>query len=297
MVFKIMPIQKTPLVSVIMNCLNGEQYLREAIDSVYAQTYDNWEIIFWDNASYDGTKKIAKSYDSKLKYFKSEVTSILGAARVLAVEKAKGEYFAFLDCDDIWYKEKLDKQMNIFLDDKENVGLVYGGSEVLYENKNKNEKVMNRGYLLEGEIFPNLIRENCIVFSSAIVKREVFYASGGFPINIKHSTDYWLFLNIASKYRIRAVQEICCTYRYHSENLSSKNRILAAKEAIKIVSMHLPGKAAEEGLKYHYDNLAIAYAKEWLLIESLTHLFKHGGLLRILLKVINKITRMLRVKS
>ena len=106
-----MPIQKTPLVSVIMNCLNGEQYLREAIDSVYAQTYDNWEIIFWDNASYDGTKKIAKSYDSKLKYFKSEVTSILGAARVLAVEKAKGEYFAFLDCDDIWYKEKLDKQM------------------------------------------------------------------------------------------------------------------------------------------------------------------------------------------
>ena len=61
--------------------------------------------------------------------------------------------------------------------------------------------------------------------------------------------------------------------------------------------MHLPGKAAEEGLKYHYDNLAIAYAKEWFFIESLTHLFKHGGLLRILLKAINKITRMLRVKS
>ena len=86
-----------PLVSVIMNCLNCEQYLRDAIDSVYAQTYDNWEIIFWDNGSCDKSGEIAKSYDSKLKYFKTEETSILGTARVLAVEQANGEYFAFLD--------------------------------------------------------------------------------------------------------------------------------------------------------------------------------------------------------
>ena len=242
-----MSLQKKPLVSVIMNCLNCEQYLREAIDSVYAQTYDNWEIIFWDNGSLDRSEEIAKSYDSKLKYFKSEVTSILGAARVLAVEQAKGEYFAFLDCDDMWFKDKLNKQMKIFFEDGENLGLVYGKCEVLYENSK--EIVINRETLPEGIVYGDLAKENFIPFVSAVVKSEVFHTSGGFPISIKHSTDYWLFLKIAKNYRVRAIQEVCCTYRYHSNNLSSKNRVLAAKEAIQIVSMFLPGMAANRGLK------------------------------------------------
>ena len=64
-----------PLVSIIMNCFNGERYLREAIDSIYAQTYSNWEVIFWDNASIDSSYKIASSYDSKIKLFKSRFIS------------------------------------------------------------------------------------------------------------------------------------------------------------------------------------------------------------------------------
>ena len=58
-----------PKVSVIMNCFNGERFLREAIDSIYSQTFTDWEIIFWDNASTDKSASIAKSYDKKLKYF------------------------------------------------------------------------------------------------------------------------------------------------------------------------------------------------------------------------------------
>ncbi len=67
-----------PKVSVIMNCFNSEKYLREAIDSVYAQTYKDWEIIFWDNASTDHSKEIAKSYDNKLKYSRGKETVPLG---------------------------------------------------------------------------------------------------------------------------------------------------------------------------------------------------------------------------
>ena len=115
-----------PLVSVIMNCLNCEQYLNEAIDSVYAQTYENWEIIFWDNDSCDNSKNIAKSYDSRLKYFSSDETCILGKARTMAVQEARGEYLAFLDCDDIWFKDKLKNQMRFFFEGEENLGLVYG---------------------------------------------------------------------------------------------------------------------------------------------------------------------------
>ena len=102
---------KQPLVSIIMNCFNGEQYIKEAINSVYAQTYSNWEIIFWDNASSDNSNEIAASYDAKIKLFKSEETASLGEARSRAIKNANGDWLAFLDVDDIWLPKKLEYQM------------------------------------------------------------------------------------------------------------------------------------------------------------------------------------------
>ena len=82
-----------PLVSVIMNCLNSEKYLREAIDSVYAQSYRNWEIVFWDNASNDSSAEIAWSYrDGRLRYFRGETTVPLGHARNLALKHLFGQF-------------------------------------------------------------------------------------------------------------------------------------------------------------------------------------------------------------
>ena len=100
-----------PKVSVIMNCFNGEKYLRESLDSIFCQTYEDWEIIFWDNASTDGTQQIATSYDSRLKYFRAEVNTPLGSARNMALEKATATYVAFLDSDDYWQKKKLEIQV------------------------------------------------------------------------------------------------------------------------------------------------------------------------------------------
>ena len=88
--------ESSPLVSIIMNCLNGERYLRQAIDSVFNQTYTEWEIIFWDNVSTDKSAEIAKSYGERVRYFKSTKTYPLGKARNLAIEKAQGDFIAFL---------------------------------------------------------------------------------------------------------------------------------------------------------------------------------------------------------
>ncbi|MCW2905203.1 MAG: glycosyl transferase, family 2, partial [Streptosporangiaceae bacterium] len=99
-----------PKFSVIMNCYNGEKYLRQAIDSVYAQSFTDWEIVFWDNASTDGTQEIARSYDERLRYFRSEKTVSLGAARKAAMKEVRGEWIGFLDCDDYWYSNKLERQ-------------------------------------------------------------------------------------------------------------------------------------------------------------------------------------------
>ena len=87
-----------PLVSVIVNCFNGEKYLSEAIDSVISQNYINWELIFWDNLSTDTSAEIFNKYnDSRLKYFLTEKHTNLSEARALAIEKSQGEIITFLD--------------------------------------------------------------------------------------------------------------------------------------------------------------------------------------------------------
>ena len=104
-------------VSILMNAYNAQEYLQEAIDSIYAQTFKDWEIIFIDNCSTDNTKKIAHSYDEKLKYYSTDKNIPLGAARNFGLQFVTGEYLAFLDTDDIWMPEKLEKQLNIINDE------------------------------------------------------------------------------------------------------------------------------------------------------------------------------------
>ena len=97
-----------PLVSIIMNCYNGETYLIDAIKSILGQTYKNFEVIFWDNQSKDESANIFKSFDDKrLNYYYSKKHTTLYEARNLAIKKSKGEFIAFLDTDDIWASNKL----------------------------------------------------------------------------------------------------------------------------------------------------------------------------------------------
>ena len=102
------------LVSIIMNCHNGETFLREAIKSVLNQSYKKWELIFWDNNSTDKSAQIFKSFkDKRLKYFFRKRKVSLYESRNSAIKKAKGEFIAFLDADDLWCSNKLFLQKKI----------------------------------------------------------------------------------------------------------------------------------------------------------------------------------------
>ena len=104
-----------PLVSIIMNCHNGEKYLKKSLQSVINQTYKNWELIFWDNRSIDKSKDIVKGFkDKRFKYFKSKKFNSLYESRNLAIKKSKGRYICFLDTDDWWLKKKLIYQIDVF---------------------------------------------------------------------------------------------------------------------------------------------------------------------------------------
>src|SRR5436309_3529125 len=97
-----------------MNCFNGAEYLRAALGSVLAQTYQDWELIFWDNQSTDESASIVKTYrDPRIKCFYADEHTNLGEARNLAVQKSRGRWAAFLDCDDLWLPDKLSLQIEL----------------------------------------------------------------------------------------------------------------------------------------------------------------------------------------
>lgn len=127
--------KKKNLVSIILNCFNGQQFLSEALNTVINQTYKNWELIFCDNQSTDKSKEIFNLFkNKKFKYFKTKNFLNLYEARNFAISKSKGEFLSFIDVDDLWHKDKLEKQIKLFKDS--NVAVVYGNF-IIEKNKKK----------------------------------------------------------------------------------------------------------------------------------------------------------------
>lgn len=208
-----------PLVSVIMNCYNGEDFLKDAIDSVFSQTYDNWEIVFFDNCSTDNSKHIAGSYGPKVKYFCSEKTLSLGWARKKAVEYAKGEWIGFLDADDLWYPNKLKDQISIVKNS--NIALVYSG----IDNIDVTGEVISRSCpkLREGKLlYAQLAHFDINILTPLINKHFLLENDLAFNENIHASEEYNLFLRIAAKGIIKSVPDIHGAYRVYSGSLTDK---------------------------------------------------------------------------
>ena len=213
-----------PLVSVIINCFNGEKYLREALDSVITQTYNNWEIIFWDNQSTDKSAEIFKSYkDSRLKYYcASSHANILYEARNYALQKANGDFIAFLDVDDWWLPNKLEKQIPLF--DDPDVGLVYGNLWRLFEKKNK-KKIYRKKILPTGMILGELLHDYVIGSPTYVIRKKSLDSLGyHFNKDFHIIGDFDLNIRLAAKWKINCVQDPVATVRIHGQNVSLLNK-------------------------------------------------------------------------
>ncbi|PLX67337.1 MAG: hypothetical protein C0602_10450 [Denitrovibrio sp.] len=236
---------KKPLVSVIMNCYNSDKYLREAIDSVIAQTYQNWEIIFWDNQSTDSSAEIVKSYDDKrIHYFYAPNHTPLGEARNLAVKKAAGEWIGILDCDDIWHENKLEVQLESASDE---IGMIYSRVEFLLEDSGRSSvmgKSIKKTYypkldeLPSGDVFDKLLYECFIPLPSVVMRRNLFEKVGGIDSSLKVAEDYDIFLKIAKISGTLAIDDVLCKYRVHGGNLSHENIDVTFSESIALVNSY-----------------------------------------------------------
>jgi len=218
-----------PLVSIIMNGYNVAGFVATAIDSVLRQQYQNWEIVFWDNRSEDETASVVQGYrDSRIRYFLADSFTPLGEARNLAIEQASGELIAFLDCDDIWFPEKLSRQIPLF--DREEVGLVY--SDTIFFNEAGDERPCYGGELpCEGECFRTLLgryflsMETVVVRRSAIEEQSLWFDP---RFNMIEEAD--LFRRIGYRWQLAGVAEPLAKWRVHASSWTFRNPHLLREE-------------------------------------------------------------------
>lgn len=211
-----------PLVSIIMNCYNSDEYLKIAINSAISQSYENWEIVFWDNQSTDESANIVKSYaDDRIKYFYAPIHTPLGEARNLAIEKAEGEWVCILDCDDIWHKDKLQASFDRLnkYENKKEVSLLY--SKTIYINE-KGEEFGRFHEHYSGKIHDLLLEKGDFVFiSSAIFRKDILDKVGKIDVNLHYAEDYDVLLKVTKNHDALCVDEFHTFYRVHSNNLTS----------------------------------------------------------------------------
>ncbi len=223
--------QELPLVSIIINTHNDTEYLEQAISSALSQTYKNIEVILYDNASDVDIKKYIKKYIGEIKYYRSETFLTLGAARNAAIQKSKGEFITFLDADDIYIDEKLEKQIPLF--DKSSIGLVYSNTFHLIRSGNiwSDEKLHDRP-MPEGQIFCDLLKRNLIPFNTAVFRRSCLHENTKYWFNesFDFCTDYELFLRISHDNDIAYVEEVLGKWRIHGENYTFKKPYLISAE-------------------------------------------------------------------
>ncbi len=235
-----------PLISAIINVRNGAATLREAIDSVLAQTFADWELIIWDDRSTDDSAAIARAYhDSRIRYFLSPDDATLGKARRDAIRHATGEWIAFLDQDDVWLPRKLELQLTLADD---NVGLIYGRTLRFYPRGLERDYDHAHEYKLlpEGDIFHQLFTKSCfIAMSSAIFRRSAIAATGGIPDEIRIVPDYYLYVSLSRQYRVRAVQEVVCRYRMHAGSMSHVTALEMHREVLWLIDRWAPNLDAE----------------------------------------------------
>ncbi len=261
------------LVSIIMNCHNGENYLRDSIKSVIAQTYKNWELIFYDNFSTDRSVHIVKEYkDKRIKYFKSKKKLDLGLARTKALSKANGEFIAFLDTDDIWKKNKLKIQLKAFSDKK--IGFVI--SNTIFFNKSKNMNLYPPKASFEKKVFYKLLENYFISFDTVIIK-SIYLKKLEHMIdekfNIIHDMDLLIRLSdicemkyipiTLSKWRMRDE-----SYSYNSFNKIIKEKKIFIKKISKLKKNDLNFNLSKK--KY----MDILYRQEILFMLSQKKLLK-----------------------
>lgn len=209
------------LVSVIIPAYNRANTITRAINSVLNQTYRNFEIIIVDDGSLDNTKQFVESIkDKRIVYIRHSCNKGGSASRNTGIKIANGQYVAFLDSDDEWLSEKIEKQLELFHKLGNSFGVIYTGFYIISKNKyifNRNEII--KKFIPEKKIYVlnDMLSKNCIgTLSTVMVRGNYLNMSGGFDESLKSCQDWDLYIKLFKLCKFDSVSE--CLVKYYETN-------------------------------------------------------------------------------
>jgi glycosyltransferase involved in cell wall biosynthesis len=226
-----------PKVSITMPVLNGERYIAEAIGSIAAQTYRDFELIVVDDGSTDGTAACVEAFRDKLalKYVKH--TQNQGIARSVndGLRHSSGEFVAFLDHDDRWLPDFLETQV-AYLESHPDVTMVHADHQII----DTDGKVVCESVGLwdgkdrpSGYIFPQLFQQSFIVGNSVLIRKPCLEELGGFDERLRFG-DYHLWMRMALKHKIDYVSRPLTQYRQHVSQHSRAAAVVRPEDSLAI---------------------------------------------------------------
>ncbi|ALX49937.1 glycosyltransferase family 2 protein [Lentibacillus amyloliquefaciens] len=217
--------EANPLISIITPAYNAEEFIKETIESVLAQTYSNWEMIIVDDRSADGTVAEVKAYekqDDRIKLVELEENSGSAVARNTAMEQARGHYIAFLDSDDLWFPEKLENQLR-FMKEKD-----IAFSFTKYVRMEEDGTLKDNISKAPESVGYNDLMKHCVIgcLTVMIDRDKVGHLK---MVNIRTRQDYAYWLAVTKRgFRAYGLPEVLAKYR-SVENSISSNKVKAAK--------------------------------------------------------------------
>lgn len=213
-----------PKVSVIIPAYNREPYIRQAIDSVLNQTFENIELIIVDDGSIDGTMGVLESYGNRIYILEhpGRINKGQSAAINLGLRHATGNYIAILDSDDYWELNKIELQVN-YLNKRQELGLVYGNGIAVDEHGNYLYDIYSTGHKENNK--PENIFLDCyfLVPNNSLIRSGVFKITGGFDENLRSAQDHDMAIRIAEVTKLGYLDRPVFCYRRHSQSISQKN--------------------------------------------------------------------------
>jgi glycosyltransferase involved in cell wall biosynthesis len=205
-------------VAVVLPCYNAANYLARALESVLAQTHGDLRLFAIDDGSTDATPQILERYSHYWVHVRQEHAG-QAAARNRGMHMSDSPYIAFLDADDYWLPEKLERQVEV-LRQNPNVGLVCSDCETLKAGKLTGSYFTGRRVPRTGKLFEHLVRE-CFVFTpTVVVRRKCLENVGVFNESLRVSEDFNLWLRIASRWEVATVPEVLAVRAMRPEGLS-----------------------------------------------------------------------------
>lgn len=207
------------LISIIMAAYNAEKTLREAVASVRAQTYENWELILVDDCSLDGTKQIAGELcgeDARIHFFENEENRGVSYTRRFAAANARGEWVAILDSDDAWTADKLEKQAKLQIET--GAELLYTGSAFMDAGGERIPWILKVPETLS---YRQLLKQNLLSNSSSLVRTELYREAYAYGDSMHEDFATWLRI-LKDGRKAYGVQEPLLIYRLSEGSKSAK---------------------------------------------------------------------------